>query len=89
MEMDESTTTFAVQDEAATGAKTYPAKAYWAQSATSGLAPANINRRTPRAQDVQIQILYCGVCHSDLHQVRNEWRRFIRVFPVTKLLGGL
>jgi uncharacterized zinc-type alcohol dehydrogenase-like protein len=37
------------------------------------LAPHTIARRTPRAQDVQLQVLYCGVCHSDLHQVRNEW----------------
>src|SRR5438874_3042538 len=73
MEMNETTTTLAVQEETAAGAKTYPAKGYWAQSATSGLAPASIKRRAPRAQDVQIEILYCGVCHSDLHQVRNEW----------------
>jgi D-arabinose 1-dehydrogenase-like Zn-dependent alcohol dehydrogenase len=44
-----------------------------ARSADSGLAPSTIQRRTPRAQDIQIEILYCGVCHSDLHQVRNEW----------------
>src|SRR5689334_6140080 len=54
-------------------AKTYPAKAYSARSATSGLAPASIQRRAPQPGDVQIQILYCGVCHSDLHAVRNEW----------------
>jgi alcohol dehydrogenase (NADP+) len=52
---------------------TYPARAYWAQSATSGLAGSSIQRRNPRPQDIQIEILYCGVCHSDLHQVRNEW----------------
>lgn len=51
----------------------YPAKAYAAQSPTSGLAGSSIQRRDPQAQDVQIEILYCGVCHSDLHQVRNEW----------------
>lgn len=54
-------------------AGTYPAKAYAAQSATSGLAGSSIQRRSPRPQDIQIEILYCGVCHSDLHQVRNEW----------------
>ena len=54
-------------------AKTYPAKAFAARSASSGLAPASIQRRVPQPQDVQIEILYCGVCHSDLHQVRNEW----------------
>ncbi len=52
---------------------TYPAKAYSAQSATSVLAASTIQRREPKPQDVQIQILYCGVCHSDLHQVRDEW----------------
>ena len=48
-------------------------KAYSAQSETSPLAPFSFQRRDPRPQDVQIEILYCGVCHSDLHQVRNEW----------------
>jgi uncharacterized zinc-type alcohol dehydrogenase-like protein len=52
---------------------TYPAKAYSAQSPTSGLAGSSIPRRNPQPQDIQIEILYCGVCHSDLHQVRNEW----------------
>jgi alcohol dehydrogenase (NADP+) len=51
----------------------YAATAYAAASATSPLAPETIQRRSPRPQDVQIEILYCGVCHSDLHQVRNEW----------------
>ncbi|HVU07181.1 MAG TPA: NAD(P)-dependent alcohol dehydrogenase [Verrucomicrobiae bacterium] len=53
------------------------AKAYSAQTATSPLAPFSISRRDPGAHDVQIKILYCGVCHSDLHQVRNEWRNTI------------
>lgn len=48
-------------------------KAYAAQSATSPLAPATILRRIPTQSDVQIEILFCGVCHSDLHFVRNEW----------------
>ena len=52
---------------------TYPAKSYSARSTTSPLAPDTINRREPRPQDVQIEVLYCGVCHSDLHQVRDEW----------------
>ncbi len=52
---------------------TFPAQAYAAQSSSSPLAPHAIQRRDPRPQDIQIQILYCGVCHSDLHQVRNEW----------------
>jgi uncharacterized zinc-type alcohol dehydrogenase-like protein len=49
-------------------------KAYAAQSATSTLAPFDIERRNPVADDVQIQILHCGVCHSDLHTARNEWK---------------
>jgi uncharacterized zinc-type alcohol dehydrogenase-like protein len=48
-------------------------KAYAAQSATTPLAEATIERRAPKPNDVQIDILYCGVCHSDLHTVRNEW----------------
>ena len=51
----------------------YNAKAYSAASATSPLASAVIARREPTEHDVQIEILYCGICHSDLHQVRNEW----------------
>ncbi len=50
-----------------------PTKAYAAQSATSPLGPFNIQRREPTAKDVEIDILYCGVCHSDLHFARNEW----------------
>ena len=62
--------------------QTFPAKAYAAKSASSGLAPHIIQRRAPRAQDVQIEILYCGVCHSDLHQVRNEWQMVMpTVYP--------
>src|ERR1700736_3893836 len=60
--------------------QTFTAKAYAAHSAGSPLAPFAIARRSPRPQDVQIQILYCGVCHSDLHQVRNEWQS---VMPTT------
>ena len=51
----------------------YSAKAYAAASATSPLASAAIARRDPTEHDVQIEILYCGICHSDLHQARNEW----------------
>jgi alcohol dehydrogenase (NADP+) len=57
--------------------QTFPAKAFAAQSPTSRLAPHTIQRRSPGPQDVQIKILYCGVCHSDLHQVRNEWQSFM------------
>ncbi|MEP7185946.1 MAG: NAD(P)-dependent alcohol dehydrogenase, partial [Rhodanobacter sp.] len=48
-------------------------KGYAAQSATTPLAPHSFERRDPRADDVVIDILYCGVCHSDLHQARDEW----------------
>jgi uncharacterized zinc-type alcohol dehydrogenase-like protein len=54
--------------------QTFAAKAFAARSASSGMAPHTLHRRSPRPQDVQIEILYCGVCHSDLHQVRNEWK---------------
>jgi len=48
-------------------------KAYAAASATSPLSLDMIQRREPTDRDVQIEILYCGICHSDLHTVRNEW----------------
>ena len=51
----------------------YKSKAFSAASATSPLVSATISRREPTETDVQIEILFCGVCHSDLHQVRNEW----------------
>src|ERR1700678_2060988 len=51
----------------------YKAKAYSAGSASSALASTTITRRDPTETDVQIEILFCGICHSDLHQVRNEW----------------
>ncbi len=51
----------------------YNAKAYSAASATSPLASTKIVRRDPTEQDVQIEILFCGICHSDLHTVRDEW----------------
>ncbi len=51
----------------------YKTKAYSAASATSPLASTTIARRDPTEHDVQIEILFCGICHSDLHQVRNEW----------------
>src|ERR687885_2014174 len=51
----------------------YKAKAYAATSAKSTLAPITISRRDPGEHDVQIEILFCGICHSDLHTVRGEW----------------
>jgi uncharacterized zinc-type alcohol dehydrogenase-like protein len=54
----------------------YNAKAYAAASATSPMAPSTIPRRDPTEHDVQIEILFCGICHSDLHTVRDEWSSF-------------
>lgn len=51
----------------------FNAKAYSAASATSPLASSVIARRDPTGTDVQIEILFCGICHSDLHTVRDEW----------------
>ena len=51
----------------------YKAKAYSVSSATSPFASTTIARRDPNPYDVQIEILFCGICHSDLHQARNEW----------------
>jgi alcohol dehydrogenase (NADP+) len=48
-------------------------RGYAAQSATAPLGPFSFERRDPRPNDVQIDILYCGVCHSDLHTARGEW----------------
>lgn len=48
-------------------------KAFGTEAAEKPLHQLNINRRRPTPQDVEIDILYCGVCHSDLHTVRNEW----------------
>src|SRR6266536_4393065 len=61
----------------------YNTKAYSATSATSPLASATIARRDPTEHDVQIEILFCGICHSDLHSVRNEWSEFLpTVYPI-------
>src|SRR5919107_5653536 len=61
----------------------YNAKAYSAASATAPLASTTIARRDPAEHDVQIEILYCGICHSDLHSVRNEWSEFMpTVYPI-------
>ncbi|MEG3899237.1 MULTISPECIES: NAD(P)-dependent alcohol dehydrogenase [unclassified Microcoleus] len=61
----------------------YNTKAYSAASATSPLASDTIARRDPTEHDVQIEILFCGVCHSDLHSVRNEWSSLVStVYPI-------
>jgi len=51
----------------------YNAKAYSVSSSTSPFSSSTIARRDPSEHDVQIEILFCGICHSDLHQARNEW----------------
>ncbi len=62
--------------------KSHPVKAYSARSAVSPLAPDSIPRREPTPHDVQIEILYCGVCHSDIHYARDEWHDFLpAVYP--------
>lgn len=58
----------------------YQTKAYGAMNATSGLGLMQIGRRHLTSSDVQIEILYCGICHSDLHSVRDEWND---VMPAT------
>jgi len=55
----------------------YTIRAYSTQSPISPLAPFSFQRRDPRSQDIQIEILYCGVCHTDIHQARNEWHNTI------------
>jgi len=63
-------------------------KAYGAYSAEKALEPLNIDRREPGADDVEIKILYCGVCHSDIHTARNEWGGTIYpVVPGHEIVG--
>lgn len=52
---------------------TFTVKAFGAESATTDLKEMNIERRETTSKDVEIEILYCGVCHSDLHTVHNDW----------------
>lgn len=67
---------------------TNTARAWAAQNATSALAPFSIRRRDPLPDDVVIEILYCGVCHSDLHQARDEWHNTIYpVVPGHEIVG--
>src|SRR5262245_8250369 len=71
-----------MSEAARTSPTTFPAKAFAAASSTGALAPHTVQRRAPRPQDVQLQILFCGVCHSDLHQVRDEWKEVLpTVYP--------
>src|SRR5215216_198635 len=59
--------------EGGTIPKTKEVKAFGTEAADAPLQQLNINRRKPTPHDVEIEILYCGVCHSDLHTARNEW----------------
>jgi len=60
----------------------YKAKAYSAVSATSPLASTQIPRRDATERDVRIEILFCGICHTDLHTVRDEFHSFMpTVYP--------
>lgn len=61
---------------------------YAAQSTTSDLSLYKFERREPRADDVEIEILYCGVCHSDLHMARNDWGwSFYPLVPGHEIIG--
>nr|MBA3466779.1 alcohol dehydrogenase catalytic domain-containing protein [Gemmatimonadaceae bacterium] len=63
-------------------------KAYAAPAPDARLTPFEIERREVRPQDVQIEILYCGVCHSDLHMARDEWGGTIYpVVPGHEIVG--
>lgn len=62
----------------------HTARAYAAASPTSPLISSKIKRRDPNENDIQIEILFCGICHSDLHTVRNEWKAYQpTVYPCT------
>jgi len=71
--MNPPASTITAPEETQSPTSTFGVKAFLARSATSALIAGSIQRREPRPQDVQIEILYCGVCHSDLHQARDEW----------------
>ena len=58
----------------------FKSAAYATHAADQPLGPITIDRRDPTPDDVQIDILFCGVCHSDLHTARNEWGG--TVYPV-------
>jgi alcohol dehydrogenase (NADP+) len=67
-----------------------PTKAFAAQDASNPLGPFNFQRRETGDHDVVIQILYCGVCHSDVHQVRNEWGNSIYpMVPGHEIVGRI
>jgi uncharacterized zinc-type alcohol dehydrogenase-like protein len=67
---------------------TMKVQGFAAQSASEALAPFRFERRDPRPDDVEIEILYCGVCHSDLHMARNDWGwSFYPIVPGHEIIG--
>jgi uncharacterized zinc-type alcohol dehydrogenase-like protein len=67
-----------------------PSKGYAALDTKSPLAPHNFSRREPGATEIVIEILYCGVCHSDLHMARNEWGNAIYpMVPGHEIVGSV
>jgi alcohol dehydrogenase (NADP+) len=67
---------------------TIKAFGYAAHSASSRLGPFHFERRDPKGDDVTIEILYCGVCHSDLHQARDNWKNSIYpMVPGHEIIG--
>ena len=63
-------------------------RAYAAHDAKSPLVPYQVTRREPGPHDVQIEILYAGICHSDLHQARNDWGRSLYpMVPGHEIIG--
>ncbi len=80
--MTQTTQDQSLVDDGSTRTRTVAARGYAAKGAASALGPFSFTRRAPRARDVQIEILYCGVCHSDLHQTRDEWKSVMpTVYP--------
>ena len=88
--MTDTTTSTSPQDRVAATAPTKASatRAYAAQAPDARLAPFQIERRELRPRDVRFEILYCGVCHSDLHMARNEWKQTIYpVVPGHEMVG--
>ena len=68
---------------------TFSIKAFGTEAPTADLKQLEVQRREVTAGDVEIDILYCGVCHSDLHTARNEWGgQFIQMFPAMRSSDG-
>src|SRR5271165_5969305 len=68
--------------------KTTLTKGFATDSPASQLGPFSFSRRVPGPKDVQIEILFCGVCHSDLHTARNEWQNTVYPFvPGHEIVG--